>query len=389
MKIILAALLAISAILFSPGCLRAQGDIAKLDRIIRVLVIDEKASVHLRLDDKYKIFSSGTDQVLLQGRELNTRLRAEKDGFRIGSKDLAASGIKIRVTGDYDIYIDGRRFRGDVEITRKDNGKLMIVNCVGLEDYLLGVLFHEVSHRWPMECLKAQAIAARTFALYQARANSMQPYDLRSDVYSQVYGGKNSEKVTTTSAVRATKGKVLIYKGDIFPAYFHATCGGSTEDASNLWKIELPPLKGVKCDFCRDSKHYLWLKLIPLEDVSEMLRQNGYKIGNIKTVRVVSTNMSGRVDKLELTDDAGVTVVLTGKIFRSLLGPNVVRSTKFVPYIRGGNLALDGRGWGHGVGLCQWGAYGMARRGMKAPQILAYYYPGSEITTIDKLLAKL
>lgn len=385
---IITTLVMIGAILLS-GPLPAQEDMVKPDRVMRVLVIDDRPSVDLRLDDKYKILASDTDQVLMQGTELRTRLRAEKDGFRIGSKDLSASSIMIHVNKDYDIYVDGRRFRGDVEIVKKDNDRLMVINYVGLEDYLQGVLYHEVSHRWPMECLKAQAIAARTFAVYQARANKIQPYDLRSDIYSQVYGGKNSEKVTTTAAVRATQGQVLTFKGDIFPAYFHATCAGHTEDSSNLWKIDIQPLKGGKCDFCKDAKHYLWLKTIPLDDISEVLRQNGYKIGNIADVKVVSTNASGRVDKLEITDDAGVTVVLTGKIFRSLLGPNVVRSTKFVPHVREGNLVLDGRGWGHGVGLCQWGAYGMARRGMKAGQILSYYYPGSEITTIDKIADKL
>lgn len=367
----------------------AQDAVLAPDRIIRVLVIDDKSSIHLRLDDKFKIFASGSDQLLMQGRELNTRLRVERNGFRIGSKDLEAPGLKIRVTGDYDIYIDGRRFRGDVEILHKDNGRMMIINYVGVEDYLLGVLFHEVSHRWPMECLKAQAIAARTFAIYQARANKMQPYDLRSDIYSQVYGGKNSERVTTTAAVRATKGKVLAFRGDIFPAYFHATCGGHTESASSLWKIDIQPLKGVTCDFCKDSKHYLWTKVLPLEDVSEILRQNGYKIGNIAAVRVISMTNSGRVDKMELMDDAGVTVVLTGKIFRGLLGPNVVRSTRFIPQVREGNLILEGRGWGHGVGLCQWGAYGQARKGAKVADILQYYYPGSEITTIDAVAKKL
>jgi len=375
-------------ILFLPqGLILAQENAP--DRVMRVMVIDDKPSVYLMLDDKYRIYASGTDHVLMKGPELKTRLKAEKDGFRIGSKDLKASNIMIRVAPNYDIYIDGRRFRGDVEISKKDNGNLMVINYVSLEDYLLGVLYHEVSHRWPMECLRAQAIAARTFALYQARMNKMQPYDLRSDVYSQVYGGKNSEKWSTNLAVTSTRGKVLVFKADIFPAYFHATCGGYTEDASSLWKIDIQPLRGVRCDFCKDSKHYWWIKAIPLDDVGEILRQNGYKIGTIRTVNVLSKNVSGRVDKLEIKDGEGVTVVLTGKIFRSLLGPNVVRSTMFDTSVRADKLVLNGRGWGHGVGLCQWGAYGMARDGRKADQILKYYYPGAEITTIDKLPAKL
>ncbi len=355
--------------------------------VMRVLVIDDKYSIYIMLDDKYTVSDYDTGKLLMKGLELKTRLKTSKNGFRIGSKELDSTDIMVRIAPGYDIYIDGRRFRGDVEIVKKDNGKLMVINFVGMEDYLKGVLYHEVSHKWPMECLKVQAVAARTFALYQARMNKMQPYDLRSDIYSQVYGGKNSEKWSTNIAVDSTKGKVLTYKGDIFPAYFHATCAGYTEDASNLWNIDIPPLDGGYCDFCREAKYYSWTKMVPLEDLEEILRQNGYKIGSIRTVSVLSKNISGRVDKLEFKDDQGVTLVLTGKIFRGLMGPNVVRSTKFNAYVRLDQLVLNGYGWGHGVGMCQWGAYGMATQGRKADQILKYYYPGSEIATIDKIPA--
>lgn len=379
----------IALILF---CLLPQGVVFAQDNppdpVMRVLVIDDRPSIYLMLDDKYTISESGTGNIIMRGLQLKTRLKAEKDGFRVGSKHLEASDIMIRVGPNYDIYIDGRRFRGDVEIVRKDNGRLMVINYVGLEDYLQGVLYHEVSHRWPMECLRSQAIAARTFAVYQARSNKAQPYDLRSDIYSQVYGGKNSERWSTNIAVDSTKGKVLVFKGDIFPAYFHATCGGRTEDASNLWKIDIQPLKGGYCDFCRESKHYKWSKSIPADDLGDILRQNGYKIGAIRTVNVLSRNISGRVDKLEIRDGDGATVVLTGKIFRGLLGPNVLRSTMFDANVVGDRVVLSGRGWGHGVGMCQWGAYGMSRDGRKAEQILKYYYPGAEIVTIDNLTSR-
>jgi stage II sporulation protein D len=265
----------------------------------------------------------------------------------------------------------------------------MVINSIQLEDYLYGVLYNEVSHRWPMEVLKAQAIAARTFALYQARQNKLQPYDLRNDIYSQVYSGSDFERRSTTMAVDATKGKVLTYDGDLLPAYFHATCSGATEDSSSLWKVDLPPLDGVVCDFCKESPHYWWIKDIPLWDLEKKLRACGYNIGRISSVKVLSKNKSGRVDRLEIVDASGGTVIMTGKDFRQMVGPNELRGTKFDVSVALGQLIVTGRGWGHGVGMCQWGAYGQAKQGKKADEILKYYYPGSEITALDTIRAKL
>jgi stage II sporulation protein D len=281
--------------------------------------------------------------------------------------------------------LNGKSFRGAVEVAIKDNHRLMVINFVPLEEYLYGVLHHEVSHRWPMEALKAQAIAARTFALYQMKQNKLQPYDLRSDIYSQVYGGSGNEKEATNRAVNETKGMVLYYKGEILPAYYHATCAGHTEDADGLWGVNIPPLKGRECTFCIYSPHYRWSKWIPLSKLNATLRANGYAIGSIVSIDILSKNVSGRVEKVELVDAAGKTLVLTGKEFRQAVGPNEVRSTKFDLSVKNGQVAFHGFGWGHGVGMCQWGAYGQALRGESAAEILAFYYPGSQIMTLDKV----
>lgn len=356
--------------------------------VIRVLIIDDEARIHLALTCRYKIYGINSDRVLMEGPFLNTYVTAGKGGLQIGNKEMNIPGVNVKVSRDSSIYVNDRRFRGEIDIIRKDNGKLMVANRIGLDEYLYGVLYHEVSHRWPMEALKAQAIAARTFALYQARLNKTQPYDLRSDIYSQVYGGSTSEKWSTTRAVNLTKGEVLTYNQDIFPTYYHATCAGHTEDASNLWNVDLPPLKGVPCDFCKNSPHYKWQKDIPLWILQNKLNENGYKIGKIVSVGILSKNASGRVDKMEIKDDAGVSVILLGKDFRQIMGPNEIRSTKFDAAIKWGSLVLDGFGWGHGVGMCQWGAYGMSRKGKTADEILKYYYPGTEITQIDKVAGK-
>ena len=378
----------IFAMLYGAGpvsALEAEND----QIVVRVSIMDDKPSVYLSVKDSYEIYAINSDRVLMSGPRLATKMSGTKDGLMVGAKELKMGGIRVSAKGKAKIYVSGRLFRGDVVIIRKENNKLMVINHIGLEDYLYGVLYHEVSHRWPMEVLKAQAIAARTFALYQARQNKMQPYDLRSDIYSQVYGGSTSERWSTTMAVNATKDKVLVYDGDLLPAYYHATCAGSTEDSSSIWKISIPPLKGVVCNFCSQSPHYKWTKEIPLWSIEEKLRENGYKVGKIMSIAILARNKSGRVDKMEIKDNAGVSIVLTGKDFRQMIGPNELRSTKFDLSVKFGSLVIDGYGWGHGVGMCQWGAFGMASQGKKADEILRLYYPGAEIAAIDTIRSKL
>ena len=360
-----------------------------INPVLRVCILDNRDSVALAIKGSYSVYVASSDKLLTGGYMLNTIVTANGQGIMFGLRDLKFTRVEVRVPEGSFVHIDGRVFRGTVDIIRKDNMKLMVINKVPLEEYLYGVLYNEISHRWPIEAIKAQAIAARTFALYQARQNKLQDYDLTNDIYSQVYSGAASERWTTTRAATLTRGQVLTFKGDIFPAYYHATCGGYTEDASNLWAVDLPPLKGVDCLFCKQSPHYKWEKSIPLADLQKKLNDNGYKTGKIKSVSVLGKNKSGRVDKIEIKDDAGASSVLTAKDFRQMLGPNELRSTAFELIIKGNELIINGTGWGHGVGMCQWGAKGQAERGKRADEILKYYYPGAEITTIDKIEEKL
>lgn len=360
-----------------------------INPVIRVLVLNDRDSISLAVKGTYKVYSTPSDKLLTGGYILHTKVKGSDQGILFGSRQLNFSKIRIAVPEGSLVYLDGRSFRGTVDIIRKDNMKLMAINRVTLEDYLCGVLYNEISHRWPIEAIKSQAIAARTFALYQTRQNKLQDYDLTNDIYSQVYSGATSERWSTTRAVKLTMGKVLTYKGDIFPTYYHATCGGKTEDAANLWNMDIEPLKGSVCGFCKESPHYKWTKNIPLSEIGKKLSENGYKIEKIRAVEVLSRNNSGRIDKLEIKDDSGVSCILTGKDFRRMMGPNDVRSINFEPAIDNDKLMLSGIGWGHGVGMCQWGANGMSEHGKNVEEILKIYYPGAEITTIDKIFDKL
>lgn len=345
---------------------------------VRVAVAKDVDSVKLAIVGNYKMVNLVTKEVLLEERYLpSSNLTPTKEGFKIGDMSVVADAIAIEPIGGARVYIDGRIFRGEIKVLKRGQG-LLVINTVNLEEYLYGVIRNEVSTWWPNEAIKAQVIAARTYALYQIKDSKGKDYDVTADVSSQVYGGIFSEKWRTNKAVDKTKGKVLAYNGAIFPAYYHATCGGSTFDASYLWKIDLPPLKGVKCDWCKRSPHYSWEKWVPRQEVRAELEKAGYTVGDIAGFEPTKKDRTGRI--LEIRIKGNITNVdIQGKDFRRIIGTDVLRSTNFKVAIVGPYAAFEGLGWGHGVGMCQWGAYYMARRGKKANEILNFYYPASNI----------
>lgn len=353
--------------------------VAKQPPLVRVAVVKGADSVKILIAGNFKIIDYPTKTVLLEEKYLpETDLVTADSGFKLGEKEMNGSVIYIEPSGGARVYINERIFRGEVRVFRNEK-KLTVVNAVDLEEYLYGVIRNEVSTWWPMEALKAQAIAARTYALNQMGESKARDYDVTADVSSQVYGGIFSEKWRTNRAVDQTKGQILTYNGAIFPAFFHATCGGSTFDAAYLWNIDLPPLKGVKCNWCRKSPHYYWERWISAEEAENRLVAAGYSVGDILGFEPTKRDpFSGRILELRVKGSKGSADILA-KDFRRIVGTDTVRSTNFKVSLVGGYVAFEGLGWGHGVGLCQWGAYYMSRAGKKAAEILYFYYPGSKI----------
>ncbi len=351
-----------------------------LQPVLRVAVINNSPSVKLSIKGPYEIKNLQNEELIESGSFLKSvNVFPTPEGIKIGKNPCNFFGVKIEPGKDVFILINDRIYRGEIDIIRTKDARLLLVNHVGLEDYLYGVLYHEVSPRWPIEALKAQAIASRTYALYQKSINETKDFDLTSDFYSQVYGGKTSEKYRTTRAIDLTRGKVLIYEGKLLPAYFHATCGGYTEDASELWNTELAPLKSVKCNFCRLSPHYRWENSLSLEEMMEKFARGGYKdFSKIISLIPKDRNPSGRLKTLNVITDSGE-INISAKDFRQIMDPRIMRSTNFNVTVDGDRVIFKGYGWGHGVGLCQWGAYFMALRGYKVEDILKFYYPGTEI----------
>lgn len=354
--------------------------------VVRIAIVKQADDFIVSLRGHYTIVDMATKAVIGSGRALKQqKVMIGKIGIVFGGEELVAKKIRLISSKDITIYHGDkvRRYRGEVDVVVTEQQKLMVINRIDMEAYIRGVLYHEVSAKWPMEAMKAQAVAARTYALYQIKTNKDQMYDVTSDIYSQMYGGKSAERYRTNLAVNRTEGQVLLSDGKILPAFFHANCGGHTEDVSELWKFDLKPLKGVKCPYCRLQPGYAWKRNFKSQDVQELLNQKGYKIGSIKDVAIVGKNRSGRITFLRFEDRDGKVLLIAGKDFRDIVGPNIVRSNKYNVEMKGYYFDLIGVGWGHGVGMCQWGANQMSQEGFTYEQILEFYYPGAKLVKVE------
>ena len=349
---------------------------------IRVIIADDVPEIVVSIRGDYFLTTVETDEVLKSARtSFNVRIRPTDYGIMFGNEHLKIPSIQITPQNEPSIYLGKRLYRGNLQVLRTKNGLLRAINVVDLDDYVNGVLYHEVSHRWPIEAIKAQAIASRTFAIYQAQENRRGYYYLKADVSSQVYGGVYAEKYRTQKAVEETKGQVLVYNAKILPAFFHATCGGKTEDAGMLWNVSLAPLKGVSCAYCKNSPHFNWSYSIGLSDIRVRLKKAGYNVSDIYSIKIKSRDPSGRVTLLQFVSQPS-SVEISAKDFRSMIGHSVIKSTNFVLEIQDGIVYFNGKGWGHGVGMCQWGAFAMAKKGKTAQEIVTHYYPGSKVVRL-------
>ncbi len=269
---------------------------------------------------------------------------------------------------------NGRPYRGTFQ--RLEDGS--IVNVVDLEQYLSSVVPHEMSPGWPPAALEAQAVCARTYVLQ--RSNPRRAYDLRPSEADQVYGGASAESPAGTAAVVATAGSVLRYGGGFAGIAYSSCCGGHTEASSDAWGANpVTYLMGVPCPWCTASPNYRWTVNVELDAVSRAFQSELEAFGALKGVRITATDASGRARAFELDADRGLAVV-KGSAFRLGIGPRVLRSLLIARLTQANaSILIEGGGLGHGVGLCQWGARGMALAGRTANDILATYFPGTQI----------
>jgi stage II sporulation protein D len=233
-------------------------------------------------------------------------------------------------------------------------------------------------NHWKPEALKAQAICVRTFALY------LKGIGVNINSLHLAYRGTKKETPELKRIVAQTRGIVMLYKGDLFPAYFHSTCGGHTEDANLVFgKDGIPPLRGVKCDYCKDSKYYQWKREISKQELEKGIRKAYPSLKDVWEVRPLGRGPGRHISQVEIKYASG-SQRMNANEFRLLVGQNHLLSTAFEVADGGKTLKFSGKGWGHGVGLCQYGAGGMAENGSTWQEILKKYYPGVELVKIYK-----
>jgi stage II sporulation protein D len=282
----------------------------------------------------------------------------------------------IEPTGKGFVYIGDRWYRGRTLVVPTEKG-LTAVNWVDMEEYLYSVLGGEMNSNWPQEALKAQAIAARTYALYEREKQRNNPlYDLgASPDRWQIYKGVISESPGTYAAVDGTTKQVLTYKNKIILSVFHACSGGHTENVEDVWGNALPYLRAVQ-DYDQNVSECNWVKTFSPSEISA--RISG--VGNVKEMIPQSYSPFRSVKVLKIVGDKG-TRVLQGEQVRTALK---LKSTRFnVAKAGDGGFVLQGLGYGHGLGMSQWGAYNLARQGANHLQILGHYYQGVALTPIQ------
>ena len=308
-----------------------------------------------------------------------------------------------RPAGDgADFQLQQRGYRGRLQLL-VGGSAVRAINHVPLEAYLPSVVGSEMPASWPQAALRAQAVAARTYALRQRKPAA--PFDVSATVSSQVYKGVDAETPSTREAVASTRGQVLLYGSSLANAVFHSSAGGSTENSGDLWSQQLPYLVSVP-DFDQHSPVHAWEQRLEPEQLQKAFGE----IGGAQRIEVLATTGSGRVRQARVIGPAG-TLVLTGAQLRSRLGlkSTLVRFEVLAPELAAlppslpalpplssqpqpsdpeaappvqvppPSLLAIGRGYGHGVGMSQWGAHGLAQRGQSYDQILRHYYRGTEL----------
>jgi stage II sporulation protein D len=294
---------------------------------------------------------------------------------------LAATALRLEGRRGELLRVGTRDYPGALEVWR-DPGGLTLVNELGLEEYVAGTVRAEVSERWPREALRALAVVARTYVVFHQERSPGKAYHLVASSQHQNFAGRVLEGSPAWDAAWSTAGQVLTWAGAVFPAFYHSDSGGATEPARAVFSGDgIPPIPGVRDDYstAADSPNATWSITLSLPVIAQRLRQGGIEVGALTGLSVVERSPSLRVARLAVEHSRG-TAVLRGADFRRLVGYDVIKSTLFVPVVtRDGVVRFEGRGWGHGVGLSQFGAKSMAERGRSHGEILAHYYPGARL----------
>jgi stage II sporulation protein D len=332
---------------------------------------------------------------------LPLKINVNDGAINLAGKKINSDHITISTDQSNVLTLAKSFYRGTFKIYLNDDKKTIdVVNHLSLEAYIAGVVGAEMPAYWEPAALDAQAVACRTYCLYvQKHYAQKRRWDLRPSQAYQVYRGIKAETKPILQAVNRTRGKILVdpQTDQPIPAYYSSSCGGHTADGSEVFSTQASALHGVKCPYCREvtkTNNFYWPAAIyDKNDVEAKLKANYASLKKLKTIDKIEAEgyidhgNFKRLTKIRLTDPNGkndwlraedfrLTIDPAGRTFKSTVCRIVETKTKW--------MFVEGRGFGHGVGLCQCGAQGMARKGATADEILTYYYSESKIKKLYK-----
>ncbi|MCL2485526.1 MAG: SpoIID/LytB domain-containing protein [Endomicrobia bacterium] len=342
------------------------------------IIINADSFTAANTKDFFITDSTGKNLKLTKG---NVKLSFDGKNLTAGKYSLS---LPVRIDSKNGlIFADKKAYRGYLTVNKSGN-KINVINILPVDDYLKGVLPKEAPTSWKIETLKAQAVISRTYLLANLNKHSAQGFDLCSTTHCQVYGGAEGETVPSNTAVVKTKNEVLTFDGKLANTFFHANCAGHTEDPKYVWGLSTTPayLLGVKCGYCSGTPHSNWESSIDESFIIKKLETAGHKVGAIQSIKIKDKTKAGMAKEIEIKHSKG-TLVMNANKFRLAVDAWQVKSVTLESIKKQGNkFVFKGSGWGHKVGLCQWGAKGMGDAGKTYKQILAHYYPKTKLEKV-------
>ena len=364
--------------------------------------------------------------------------KAEEDCISCGKY----KSDSFKVTSPTYIKVGNNTYRGDIFVVFNKKNSLFVINKLGIDDYLYGVVGSEMPASWNVEALKAQSVAARTYAAVMKKSPRNKYFDLFSTVMDQVYTGCSGEAPNVIVAVSETAGEILTYEGNPISCYFYSSCAGKTSPCENVFSSSpVPYLVSRNCPYCMKND---WSYTITRNELSNLLREKKIISGELYSMQIAKKDESGRAALIKLRTSNGIKII-RGAELRLIIGAGKQKSTKYtiseIPLTKAQKMALlekvkveaknnipaesvinsdseinsvlrivnlmtlpvslnikndeelsdsavysftfDGSGWGHGVGMCQWGAYGLAKNGYTYDKILENYYPNTVLEQLN------
>ena len=379
-----------------------------------------------------KSFSGAADGIEFALEDYTSLVVIESGGWNVLAYDCMDGEHVIKPIGENGdtstFSYNGHNYRGGIMVKRFSGSDLTVINHLGMDEYLYGVLPWEMSKNWPLEALKAQAVAARNFAISNYAKYSHLGFNLCNTHNSQAYVGYDYEGPSCNRAVDETEGQLLMWKGNIVSAFYHANSGGFTENSENVWTAEVPYLRGVRDDFSIGGKNYSWRLEYTEDSLSSMLKKAGYDVGKSIDVSIASKSSNNHVLELLIESEKPAVALLKNNM-RTVFGYDRLKSTLFDVkkdndiYCMNGSILtervnakgiavlngsgeisqtgfenchvlgsagekenpepetfiIEGKGWGHGLGMSQEGAKAMAENGYGYREILSFYYKDTTI----------